>query len=161
MLFTAENILLVGSILLFVSIIVGKTGYRFGVPAFGRYALRKRRARIAVPQCQRSAVHRYGSFKYHPVFGWYGHQVHRNQAHSLSRYRIVHFRRTADGIVYRIIHMVAVGHELDQYSSAAHHIPAARFYHVVHGLGVGVRHPALAKDEFETQPAAYAGVGKR
>ena len=33
MLFTAENILLVGSILLFVSIVVGKTGYRFGVPA--------------------------------------------------------------------------------------------------------------------------------
>ncbi|MBQ8502632.1 MAG: potassium/proton antiporter [Bacteroides sp.] len=33
MIFTAENILLVGSILLFVSILVGKTGYRFGVPA--------------------------------------------------------------------------------------------------------------------------------
>lgn len=33
MLFTAENILLVGSFLLFVSIVVGKTGYRFGVPA--------------------------------------------------------------------------------------------------------------------------------
>lgn len=33
MIFTAGNILLVGSILLFVSIIVGKTGYRFGVPA--------------------------------------------------------------------------------------------------------------------------------
>lgn len=33
MLFTAENVLLIGSILLFVSIIVGKTGYRFGVPA--------------------------------------------------------------------------------------------------------------------------------
>lgn len=33
MIFTAENILLVGSILLFVSIAVGKTGYRFGVPA--------------------------------------------------------------------------------------------------------------------------------
>ena len=31
--FTAENILLIGSILLFVSIVVGKTGYRFGVPA--------------------------------------------------------------------------------------------------------------------------------
>lgn len=31
--FTAENILFVGSILLFVSIMVGKTGYRFGVPA--------------------------------------------------------------------------------------------------------------------------------
>lgn len=33
MLFTAENILLIGSILLFISIVVGKTGYRFGVPA--------------------------------------------------------------------------------------------------------------------------------
>ncbi|WP_291528660.1 potassium/proton antiporter [Bacteroides sp. UBA939] len=33
MIFTAENILLVGSILLFISIIAGKTGYRFGVPA--------------------------------------------------------------------------------------------------------------------------------
>ena len=33
MIFTAENILLIGSILLFVSIVVGKTGYRFGVAA--------------------------------------------------------------------------------------------------------------------------------
>ncbi len=33
MFFTAENALLIGSILLFTSIIVGKTGYRFGVPA--------------------------------------------------------------------------------------------------------------------------------
>ena len=33
MIFTAENILHIGSILLFVSIVVGKTGYRFGVPA--------------------------------------------------------------------------------------------------------------------------------
>ena len=33
MIFTAENILLIVSILLFVSIVVGKTGYRFGVPA--------------------------------------------------------------------------------------------------------------------------------
>lgn len=31
--FSAENILLVGSILLFASIVAGKTGYRFGVPA--------------------------------------------------------------------------------------------------------------------------------
>ncbi|MDO4160094.1 MAG: potassium/proton antiporter [Prevotellaceae bacterium] len=33
MTFSAENILLIGSILLFVSIVVGKTGYKFGVPA--------------------------------------------------------------------------------------------------------------------------------
>lgn len=33
MLFTAENFLLIGSVLVFISIVVGKTGYRFGVPA--------------------------------------------------------------------------------------------------------------------------------
>lgn len=33
MLFTSENFLLIGSLLVFISIVVGKTGYRFGVPA--------------------------------------------------------------------------------------------------------------------------------
>ncbi len=33
MAFTGENILLIGSVLMFVSIVVGKTGYKFGVPA--------------------------------------------------------------------------------------------------------------------------------
>ena len=37
MIFTAENTLLIGSILLFVSIVVGKTGYRFGVPTSVSY----------------------------------------------------------------------------------------------------------------------------
>ena len=32
MTFSAENILLVGSVLIFVSIIISKTGYRFGIP---------------------------------------------------------------------------------------------------------------------------------
>lgn len=32
MIFTAENILLVGSILIFCSIVISKTGYRFGIP---------------------------------------------------------------------------------------------------------------------------------
>ena len=67
MLFTAENILLVGSILLFVSIIVGKTGYRFGVPAlllflvvgmlFGSDGLG-----LQFHNAKESAVHRYGGF---------------------------------------------------------------------------------------------------
>lgn len=32
MIFTAENILLLGSVLIFVSILISKTGYRFGIP---------------------------------------------------------------------------------------------------------------------------------
>ena len=33
MILNAGNILLIGSILLFISIVVGKAGFRFGVPA--------------------------------------------------------------------------------------------------------------------------------
>ena len=32
MIFTAENILLIGAVLIFCSILIGKTGYRFGIP---------------------------------------------------------------------------------------------------------------------------------
>ena len=32
MIFTAENILMIGSILIFSSILISKTGYRFGIP---------------------------------------------------------------------------------------------------------------------------------
>ncbi|HPJ55731.1 MAG TPA: cation:proton antiporter, partial [Bacteroidales bacterium] len=32
MIITAENILLIGSVLLFISLLAGKTGYKFGVP---------------------------------------------------------------------------------------------------------------------------------
>ena len=32
MIFTAENILLIGSVLIFSSILISKTGYRFGIP---------------------------------------------------------------------------------------------------------------------------------
>lgn len=32
MIFTAENILMVGSVLIFSGILISKTGYRFGIP---------------------------------------------------------------------------------------------------------------------------------
>ena len=65
MIFTAENTLLIGSILLFVSIVVGKTGYRFGVPTlllflvvgmlFGSDGIS-----IPVPRRERRPIYRYG-----------------------------------------------------------------------------------------------------
>ncbi|MCS2815052.1 cation:proton antiporter [Bacteroides ovatus] len=65
MIFTAENTLLIGSILLFVSIVVGKTGYRFGVPTlllflvvgmlFGSDGIY-----YAVPRRERRPIYRYG-----------------------------------------------------------------------------------------------------
>lgn len=47
---------------------------------------------------------------------------------------------------------MAVRNELDEYLSAYHHVIATGIYHVLYGLGFGVRHPAFAEDESETQP---------
>jgi len=55
---------------------------------------------------------------------------------------------------------VAVRNELDEYLSAYHHVIATGIYHVLYGLGFGVRHPAFAEDESETQPPPHAGAGK-
>ena len=144
MLFTAENILLVGSILLFVSIIVGKTGYRFGVPAlllflvvgmlFGSdgLGLQFHNAKEAqfIGMVALSIILFSGGMdtkftEIKPILS--------------PRYCTVYFRCAADGTVYRTVYMVAVGHELDQYPPAAHHLPAAGFHHVVYGLGIGIR----------------------
>ena len=149
-----------------VSIIVGKTGYRFGVPAlllflvvgmlFGSdgLGLQFHNAKEAqfIGMVALSIILFSGGMdtkftEIKPILS--------------PRYRTVHFRCAADGAVYRTVYMVAVGYELDQYPPAAHHLPAAGFHHVVYGLGIGIRHPALAEDEPEAQPASHAGVGKR
>lgn len=64
MIFTAENTLLIGSILLFVSIVVGKTGYRFGVPTLLLFLvvgmLFGSDYSTAVPRRERRPIYRYG-----------------------------------------------------------------------------------------------------
>ena len=164
MLFTAENILLVGSILLFVSIIVGKTGYRFGVPAlllflvvgmlFGSDGLGLQFHNAKEAQF-------IGMVALSIILFSGGMDTKFTEIKPIPRYCTVYFRCAADGTVYRTVYMVVVGHELDQYPPAAHHLPAAGFHYVVYGLGIGIRHPALAEDEPEAQPASHAGVGKR
>ena len=166
MLFTAENILLVGSILLFVSIIVGKTGYRFGVPALllfscGGHAFRQRRTRTAIPQRQRSAVHRYGGFEHYPVFGRNGYQVHRNQAYPLPGIVLSTFGVLLTALFTGLFIWWLSGMSWTNIHLPLITSPAAGFHHVVYGLGIGIRHPALAEDEPEAQPASHAGVGKR
>ena len=113
MLFTAENILLVGSILLFVSIIVGKTGYRFrNLPPcyfllvvgmlFGA-----RRTRLQFHKRQRSAVGRSVALSIYVVFS--GGMDTSSPKSSLSLLPgIVLSTFGVDGAVYRTVYMVAV-----------------------------------------------------
>lgn len=165
MIFTAENTLLIGSILLFVSIVVGKTGYRFGVPTlllflvvgmlFGSDGLG-----LQFHDAKDAQFIGMVALSIILFSGGYGYEIQRNQTHFRSRYRAFYRRSSTNRSFHRIIYLVAVRNELDEYLSAYHHVIATGIYHVLYGLGFGVRHPAFAEDESETQPPPHAGAGK-
>ena len=155
MIFTAENILLIGSILLFVSIVVGKTGYRFGVPAlllfllvgmlFGSdgLGLQFHNAKIAqfIGMVALSVILFSGGMdtKFKEIRPILSPGIVLSTVGSISH-----------GTFYRIIHLVSFGNELDQYPLSIDHFPITCIYHVVNGFCFSIRHPPFAKDESET-----------
>ena len=71
-----EAILLVASIIFFFSIIAGKAGFRFGLPAlllFLGVGMLFGSDGLGIQQSQCSTVHRHVGVEYHPVFRWYGY----------------------------------------------------------------------------------------
>ena len=138
MIFTAGNILLIGSILLFVSIIVGKTGYRFGVPALLLF--------LVVGML-------FGS----DGLGLQFHNAKEAQFIGMVALSIILFsggmdtkcRSAAHGPLYRIIYLVAVRHELDQHPPAVDNLPFACIHHVIYRLSLCIRHSAFTKNEPE------------
>ena len=137
MIFTAENTLLIGSILLFVSIVVGKTGYRFGVPTLLLF--------LVVGML-------FGSdglgLQFHDAKD--GYEVQRNQTHFRTRYRAFYRRSFTHCPFHRIVYLVAIRHELDKYLSAYHDFIVIGSYYVVYRLGLRIRYPAFAENESET-----------
>ena len=125
MIFTAENILLVGSILLFVSIVVGKTGYRFGVPALLLF--------LVVGM----------------LFGSDGLGL---QFHNAKEAQFIgfHSRSSAHSSIYRTIYMVAFRYELDKHLPAYHYFLAISFHHVINRFRISIRYTTLTEDELET-----------
>ena len=121
MIFTAENTLLIGSILLFVSIVVGKTGYRFGVPTLLLF--------LVVGM----------------LFGSDGLGLQFHDAKDAQFIGMV-----ALSSFYRIIYLVVVRNELDEYLSAYHYFIVTGSHHVIYGLCFGICHPAFTENESET-----------
>ena len=164
MIFTAENTLLIGSILLFVSIVVGKTGYRFGVPtlllflvvgmAFGSdgLGLQFHNAKEAqfIGMVALSIILFSGGMdtKFKEIKPILGPGI------VLSTVGVLH------SSFYGALHLVAIRYELDEHLFAYHHFPIVGLYHVFHRFGFGLRYSPFAKDESEAQPTSYAGVGK-
>ena len=145
MIFTAENTLLIGSILLFVSIVVGKTGYRFGVPTLLLF--------LVVGML-------FGS----DGLGLQFHDAKDAQFIGMVALSIILFSGGMDTKFREIKPILGPGIVLSTVgvllTALFTGLFATGIYHVLYGLGFGVRHPAFAEDESETQPPPHAGAGK-
>lgn len=165
MLFTPENILLAGSILLLsvywlerpAIVLVSLLYYYFS----SRYAFRKRRIGYSILQYEGSSIHRHGRPQHHPVYWWYGYQIQRHQAGTSSWYHAFNGRRTFYHFIYRPFYLVAFRYELDQYPFFAHPIIIAGGHHVVYRFRFRLFHSEITKDQFEVQFTTYARTRKR
>ena len=143
MIFTAENILLIGSILLFVSIVVGKTGYRFGVPALLLFLL------VGMLFGSDGLGLQFHNAKIAQFIGMVALSVILFSGGMDTKFKEIR-PSISHGTFYRIIHLVSFGNELDQYPLSIDHFPITCIYHVVNGFCFSIRHPPFAKDESET-----------
>lgn len=166
MIFTAENTLLIGSILLFVSIVVGKTGYRFGVPTLLLF--------LVVGML-------FGS----DGLGLQFHDAKDAQFIGMVALSIILFSGGMDtkfreikpilgpGIVLSTVGVLLTAlftglfiWWISGMSWSNIYLPITTsllfgLYHVVYGLGFGVRHSPFTEDEFKAQPPSHAGTGER
>ena len=150
MIFTAGNILLIGSILLFVSIIVGKTGYRFGVPAlllflvvgmlFGSDGLG-----LQFHNAKEAQFIGMVALSIILFSGGMDTKFTEIKPILTPRHCFVNCRSAAHGPLYRIIYLVAVRHELDQHPPAVDNLPFACIHHVIYRLSLCIRHSAFTK----------------
>lgn len=155
MIFNAENILLIGSILLFVSIVVSKTGYRFGIPTLLVFLL-------------------VGMLFGSDGLGLQFHDAGEAQFIGMMALSIILFSGGMDtkysdikpvlpqGILLStfgvllttIFHRILYLLDFRILECQHYHVPddghAAGGYHVLYGLCFRVQHPALAKHESET-----------
>ncbi len=156
MIFTAENILLIGSILLFVSIVVGKTGYRFGVPALLLFLL------VGMLFGSDGLGLQFHNAKIAQFIGMVALSVILFSGGMDTKFKEIR-PILSPGVV---LSTVGVGltalftglfiwylsgmNELDQYPLSIDHFPITCIYHVVNGFCFSIRHPPFAKDESET-----------
>lgn len=125
MIFTAENTLLIGSILLFVSIVVGKTGYRFGVPTLLLFLVVGMLFEVTASACSSTTRKTPNLSVWWPLvlsfLGRYGYEIQRNQTYSRSRYRAFHCRSTTYSSFHRTLYLVDIRYELVKYLFTYHY----------------------------------------
>ena len=162
MIFTAENILLIGSVLIFSSILISKTGYRFGIPTLLLFLL-------------------VGMFFGSDGLGLQFNSAEDAQFIGMMALSIILFSGGMDtkyqdikpvltpGIILSTVGVLLTTlltgsfifllSEWNRTDSDG--FPAAVRHHVVYRFGLGLQPAALAENEPEGKPSPHAGTGKR
>ena len=150
MIFTAENILLIGSILLFVSIVVGKTGYRFGVPALLLFLL------VGMLFGSDGLGLQFHNAKIAQFIGMVALSVILFSGGMDTKFKEIR-PILSPGIVLSTVGVFLTAlftglfiWYLSGMSWTNIHFPITCIYHVVNGFCFSIRHPPFAKDESET-----------
>ena len=147
MIFTAENILLLGSVLIFTSILISKTGYRFGIPTLLLFLL------VGM------------------LFGSDGLGLQFNSAEDaqfigMMALSIILFtggmetkfyrRGSSDDFTYRTVYLLYFGMEQYEYRTDIHGVTAFGGYNVFYRFGFCVQSSPFAENESEGKPSSYA-----
>ena len=109
MLFNAENILLIGSVLLFVSIVVSKTGYRFGVPTLLVFLLVGMFFGSDGLGLQFNNAGEAQFIKHYSILRRHGHQICRNSPGTATGNTALHCGGITDYTLYRSFYILDFG----------------------------------------------------
>ena len=166
MIFTAENILLIGSILILSSILISKTGYRFGIPTlllflvvgmlFGSDGL-------GLQFHSASDAQFIGMIALSIILFSGGMDTKYADIRPVLKPGIVlsTLGRAPDHFAHRSVHLLDFGMGQHQHPIASAHFDAAGRHHVVNRLCLRVQSSALTEHESEAEPPAHARAGKR
>ena len=164
MILNAGNILLIGSILLFVSIVVGKAGFRFGVPAlllFLGVGMLFGTDGLGIEFNNPQTAQFIGVIALSIIlFRWYGYKCSRNQTcfrpGNCSRHGRSHAYRFTHGIFYLLHHK-----SREQfYHPEFHGIIVTRLRHVVYRFCFRVLDSPFQTTRAKRKPTPHVRAGK-
>lgn len=164
--FTAENIFLFGSFLVLISILISKTGYRFGIPTlllflFTGMGFGKEGLGLTFDSPKDTQMIGMIALSVILFSGGMGYQVQGNQAHYWPRCAALHVGCHHDHRPHGRVYLWPLTVGWDGYQAAAHRVDAAGGHHVIHRLSISLQPVAHTTHWPEAQAAPNARAGER
>ena len=141
-----EQVLLIASVILFLSIFAGKAGYRFGLPALllflGGNVVWQRWSGHPVQRSECGPVYRHVGVEYHLVLGWYGYESCGGQTYRLARCGIGYARGAGHDFYHGRVYLLVIWFIWQICYVDFPGIFIAGGGHVLYGLSLGFLHLA-------------------